>query len=84
VAASPPEPSTKPASDESPIELMSKDTLSRLLGAVSFGYGMFQLALSLIPDKVLKLIEFLGFHADRDAGLKALGNSDYQLLNAGS
>lgn len=62
-----------PAEGQNAEELMTRDTLSRLLGAVSFGYGMFQLGLSMIPDKVLKLIEFLGFTADRDSGLKALG-----------
>ena len=53
---------------------MTKETLSRLLGAVSFGYGAFQLALSMLPEKVLKLIEFLGFHSDKEVGLKAIGN----------
>lgn len=54
-------------------EVMSRETLNRLLGAVNFGYGMFQLGLSMLPEKVLKLIEFLGFQGDREAGLKALG-----------
>lgn len=62
------------ASGEPPvIETLTRETLSRLLGAVSFGYGLFQLALSMIPDKILKLIEFLGFHGDKVAGLEALG-----------
>lgn len=68
-----PEPSNG-TKEESASELMTKDTLSRLLGAVSFGYGMFQLAMSLLPEKVLKLIEFLGFHTEKETGLKALGN----------
>ena len=72
-AASPP--ADTPPEGQGTEELMTRDTLSRLLGAVSFGYGMFQLGLSMIPDKVLKLIEFLGFHADRESGLKALGIS---------
>ncbi|XP_067928051.1 tetratricopeptide repeat protein 39C-like [Watersipora subatra] len=59
-------------SAEGTAELMTKETLSRLLGAVSFGYGAFQLALSMLPDKVLKLIELIGFHSDKENGLKAL------------
>lgn len=60
---------------------MTRETLSRLLGAVCFGFGMFQLGLSMMPDKVLKLIEFLGFHADRDRGLQALGKLLYLVLD---
>lgn len=53
-------------------EVMSREVLTRLLGAVSFGYGLFQVIISLVPEKVLKLIEFLGFHGDREAGLNAI------------
>ena len=45
---------------------------SRLLGSVSFGYGLFQLCISMVPPKLLKVIEFLGFEGDRDTGLEAL------------
>ena len=48
------------------------ETIARLLGAVSFGYGTFQLCLSLVPPKILKIIEFLGFEGDRETGLDAL------------
>ena len=44
----------------------------RLLGSVSFGYGLFQLCISMVPPKLLKVIEFLGFEGDRDTGLDAL------------
>ena len=44
----------------------------RLLGSVSFGYGLFQLCISMVPPKLLKVIEFLGFEGDRDTGLEAL------------
>lgn len=40
--------------------------------ACSFGYGVFNLAMSLLPDKVLGLMKLLGFHGDRTAGLQAL------------
>lgn len=63
-----------------PTELMSKESLTRLLGAVSFGYGMFQLGISMMPEKVLKLIEFLGFHGDKQIGLQALGTLQEVLL----
>ena len=51
---------------------LTEDVLSRLLGAVNFGYGTFQLCISMVPPKILKLIEFLGFEGDRHAGLAAL------------
>jgi len=51
---------------------MSKDALSRLLGAVSFGYGVFRLLVSLIPPKILWWIQFLGFDGDQDEGLACL------------
>lgn len=51
---------------------LTEDVLSRLLGAVNFGYGTFQLCISMVPPKILKLIEFLGFEGDRVSGLAAL------------
>ena len=45
----------------------------RLRGAVNFGYGGLQLSISLVPPKVLKIIEFLGFDGDREGGLRSLG-----------
>ena len=51
---------------------LTEDVLSRLLGAVNFGYGTFQLCISMVPPKILKLIEFLGFEGDGVAGLAAL------------
>lgn len=51
---------------------VSKDTLSRLFGAVSFGYGIFRLLVSLIPPKILWWIQFLGFEGDQDEGLTCL------------
>ena len=51
---------------------LNEATLSRLLGAVSFGHGTFQLIISLVPPKILKIIEFLGFDGDRMLGLQGL------------
>ncbi|KOX72819.1 Tetratricopeptide repeat protein 39C [Melipona quadrifasciata] len=46
--------------------------VSRLMSAVSFGYGIYQLCVSLLPPSLLKVIHFLGFEGDREAGLAAL------------
>lgn len=46
--------------------------VARLMGAVSFGYGIFQLCISLLPASLLRLIHFLGFEGDRQIGLSAL------------
>lgn len=48
------------------------ETLSRLMSAVSFGYGVFQLAVSLLPPSLLRVVHFLGFEGDRGAGLASL------------
>ena len=52
--------------------VLSTEALERLHGAVNFGYGSMQLALSLLPSKVLKVVEFLGYDTDRNTALKAL------------
>ncbi|XP_053977469.1 tetratricopeptide repeat protein 39C-like [Hylaeus volcanicus] len=49
--------------------------VSRLMSAVSFGYGIYQLCVSLLPPSLLKVIHFLGFEGDREAGLAALMNA---------
>lgn len=36
------------------------DVVKRLLGAVSFGYGIFQISLSFMPSNILKLIKIFG------------------------
>jgi hypothetical protein len=51
-------------SNDTPDEL-SLYTIKRLLGSVSFGYGLFQIALSFVPPRIMKLIKFLGFEGDR-------------------
>lgn len=66
------EKSEKSESESSDSSIMAPEIVDRLLGSVSLGYGAFQLAISLIPPKILKVMEFFGFEGDRDAGLKAL------------
>ncbi|CAL1687001.1 unnamed protein product [Lasius platythorax] len=46
--------------------------VTRLMSAASFGYGIYQLCVSLLPPSLLKVIHFLGFEGDRQAGLTAL------------
>ncbi|KYQ93255.1 hypothetical protein DLAC_05909 [Tieghemostelium lacteum] len=40
-----------------------------LLECLHFGAGFFFFAISIIPQKFLKIVEFVGFKADRDLGL---------------
>ncbi|XP_041761697.1 tetratricopeptide repeat protein 39C-like [Anopheles merus] len=62
--------------DEShaPDEILPED-IHRLMGAISFGYGVFQLSISLLPPSLLKLISFLGFEGDRAMGIACLSFS---------
>lgn len=46
--------------------------IKRLMGAVSFGYGIFQLCSSLLPSKLLKIFSFLGFTGNQNAGMVCL------------
>ncbi|XP_054636308.1 tetratricopeptide repeat protein 39B-like isoform X2 [Dunckerocampus dactyliophorus] len=41
-------------------------------GGVNMGIGSFNLMLSLLPARILKLMEFLGFSGDREVGLSEL------------
>jgi len=51
-------------------ELQDQDT--RLRAAVYFGYGVMNLCISLIPPKLLKVANLLGFRGDRQFGLRAM------------
>lgn len=42
------------------------------MGAVSFGYGLFQLGISLLPPNLLKLSNFLGFGGNKQNGIECL------------
>lgn len=51
---------------------IKKETIVRLMGAISFGYGLFQLGISLLPPSIMKLINLLGFNANRQNGIACL------------
>ncbi|XP_030069471.1 tetratricopeptide repeat protein 39C isoform X1 [Microcaecilia unicolor] len=53
-------------------ESVTEDSLNRLKGAVSFGYGLFHLCISMVPPNLLKIINLLGFPGDRLQGLSSL------------
>ncbi|KAK6491952.1 tetratricopeptide repeat protein 39C isoform X1 [Huso huso] len=53
-------------------EGVSAESLSRLKGSVSFGYGLFHLCISMVPPHLLKIINLLGFPGDRLQGLSCL------------
>lgn len=46
--------------------------MHRLMGAVSFGYGIFQLSASLLPLSLLRIISFFGFEGNRVRGIDCL------------
>ncbi|CAF0703105.1 unnamed protein product [Brachionus calyciflorus] len=58
--------------DEEASTGISVETVRRLLGAVSFGYGLFQICLSFMSPNVLKLIKVFGFEGDRSVAIKAI------------
>lgn len=58
--------------DEETTHGLSLETTKRLLGAVSFGYGLFQICLSFMPASILKLIKVFGFEGDRSVAIKAI------------
>lgn len=51
---------------------VTAEALDRLKGSVSFGYGLFHLCISMVPPHLLKIINLLGFPADRLQGLSSL------------
>ena len=51
---------------------VSTVSLRHLQAAVSCGYGLFHLAISLVPPNLLKFCHLLGFSGDRNVGLQAL------------
>ncbi|XP_065176302.1 tetratricopeptide repeat protein 39B-like [Sycon ciliatum] len=44
---------------------------------VKYGFGTFNLAMSLLPARVLQLLEFIGYSGDRGLGLKLLNDCAY-------
>uniref|UniRef100_A0A182UCC8 Tetratricopeptide repeat protein 39C n=1 Tax=Anopheles melas TaxID=34690 RepID=A0A182UCC8_9DIPT len=65
---------TPAGESHAPDEILPED-IHRLMGAISFGYGVFQLSISLLPPSLLKLISFLGFEGDRAMGIACLSFS---------
>ncbi|XP_043247550.1 tetratricopeptide repeat protein 39C-like [Amphibalanus amphitrite] len=51
---------------------VSAEAAEELMGSVSLGYGLFQLTVSLLPAKFVKVVQLLGFQSDRSAALAAL------------
>lgn len=58
--------------NEKSAEAISPEALKHLQSAVSCGYGLFHLAISLVPPKLLKFCHLLGFSGNRDVGIQAL------------
>lgn len=72
-AAPPPSDASKRSSSPSPRpDAVGGEALDRLKGAVSFGYGLFHLCISMVPPHLLKIVNLLGFPGDRLQGLSAL------------
>ncbi|XP_050299544.1 tetratricopeptide repeat protein 39C-like isoform X2 [Anthonomus grandis grandis] len=85
---SPPSPCTRHSSDsedeetspwdvpEQPVngssQQIDKTAIMRLMEAISFGYGLFQLGVSLLPPSLAKLLSVLGFAANRQNGISCL------------
>lgn len=42
------------------------------MGAVSFGFGLFHLGISLLPPSLLKITNFFGFGGNRQMGIANL------------
>uniref|UniRef100_A0A903Z062 Tetratricopeptide repeat protein 39C n=1 Tax=Anopheles minimus TaxID=112268 RepID=A0A903Z062_9DIPT len=66
---------TAPCESGSSERTIHPEDIHRLMGAISFGYGVFQLSISLLPPSLLKLISFLGFEGDRAMGIACLSFS---------
>ncbi|XP_058059382.1 tetratricopeptide repeat protein 39C-like isoform X2 [Anopheles bellator] len=71
-------PRSIPETDAEERPLRPED-IQRLMGAISFGYGVFQLSISLLPPSLLKLISFLGFEGDRTMGIACLSFSRHSV-----
>ncbi|XP_018411986.1 PREDICTED: tetratricopeptide repeat protein 39B isoform X2 [Nanorana parkeri] len=49
-----------------------RDTHHQFEGGVKLGIGAFNLMLSLLPSRILRLLEFIGFSGNRELGLQQL------------
>ena len=50
----------------------SSPALQEVQAAIAFGYGLFNLVVSLTPPKVLLLAQLFGFHGNQELGLVCL------------
>ncbi|XP_028406019.1 tetratricopeptide repeat protein 39C-like [Dendronephthya gigantea] len=53
-------------------EIVNSQALYEVQAAIAFGYGLFNLVVSLTPPKVLQLAQMLGFHGNQGLGLVCL------------
>ncbi|KAM9329017.1 tetratricopeptide repeat protein 39B-like [Gastrophryne carolinensis] len=53
-------------------DIISSDTYYQYEGGVKMGIGSFNLMISLLPSRILKLLEFIGFSGNRELGLLQL------------
>lgn len=60
----------------SPVEISEEDK-NTLNASLSFGYGLIQVAFSIVPTALLKVCEMFGFQANREVGLDALKISSH-------
>ncbi|XP_023310382.1 tetratricopeptide repeat protein 39C-like [Anoplophora glabripennis] len=51
---------------------IERKVIERLMAAVSFGFGLFQLGISLLPPSLLRLTNILGFAANKQNGIACL------------
>nr|XP_054756969.1 tetratricopeptide repeat protein 39C-like [Lytechinus pictus] len=56
---------------------VEEDALARLKGGVSFGYGVLQLVISMMPPNLLTVVNLLGFHGNKEFGLKCLDTASH-------
>lgn len=54
------------------VDDIDSETVTRLMGAVCFGYGLFQLGISLLPPPILRVSNIFGFNGDKNEGLQCL------------
>ncbi|KAL4640460.1 tetratricopeptide repeat protein 39B-like [Arapaima gigas] len=53
-------------------DLAANDTFNHFQGGINMGIGSFNLMLSLLPSRILRLLEFIGFSGNREVGLVQL------------
>ncbi|RDD36199.1 Tetratricopeptide repeat protein 39C, partial [Trichoplax sp. H2] len=72
------DPNSKGDSTEKQFQVLNTEetrdtkTIERLKGAIFFGYGLFNVCISLIPPRVVRLAQIFGFGGNREMGIKCL------------